>query len=863
MNIRYTLRAALMASSCLLPLVSAHADDFDVGAAAPAQKAAPALDNSIDVGSLYTSSRSFKFGQYTGDTKNGGTGIGDFLVRGRDAWDSGTTTYWELVGKDLGLDSRSASFKYGEQGKWSAKIFYDGTPYWQSNSFHTVFDSSGKGTLAGGLTRGGTIAPVTPLNYPTCPAGTTSTASQICSTAQSSPANAANEANWPSIAGQLSVQDVKTQRDKVGGEFSYNWGNWSVNGNLTHEHKEGTKENSLVFASTSVAYPNIASTAVKMANGSYNYFPGGLTTSMMYFPEPINYDNDRYVAKAAYSTKKLQASLTYTFTKFTDNNNNFAAQDPFQTIQWGGAAPSNSGAGSAGWLYANGLSGAGIVSPLWNSISGGAALAAGQVAPSFIPLTAAYSLPPSSSSHQVKAQAAYNMDYNTRVAGTFQYGVNYQDDAFNPVSNTASVQSLPASWGSASSLGNSLAGVAENWFGNLTVTSRPMPKLNVKAALTIDDRDNLTPSRQYANAVTDGTLTDGGAVTQNLPYRFLKEKGVVEAGYSILPETKVTVSDTFSVKDSKYLTVDRNTENAAAARVNSSITDNVTGSLGYTFSNRTARLQNCTWISSTECAYTAPWAALGGIGTLSHADPAVQVPYSQSARRRHEIKESLDWMPVTGLDLDLTASLAADNYPSNTLGVKNDTQWEVDPSISFTPNPKASYNLFYSYIESYQGASFQPPGYPNWGTKTTDTSHTVGATANWKPVDKLKISMVYNLSYGDTAILTQNMMNGVVLNPTNNCASLGISCSNALLFANAAQLPDTKNLMNSFRLSGEYQFNETMSIWTGYTFQKLNSNDWTYSQAAVSPQYYNFVLNGDQNPSYTVHTLGAALRVKW
>ncbi|HIJ62513.1 MAG TPA: MtrB/PioB family outer membrane beta-barrel protein [Rhodospirillaceae bacterium] len=863
MTIRYTLRAALLASTCMLPLAVAQADDFDVGSAAPAQKAAPSLDNSVEAGSLYTSKRSFKFGQYSGDTKNGGTGIGDFLVRGRDAWDSGTTTYWELTGDNLGLNSRSASFKYGEQGKWSAKIWYDGVPYWQSNSFHTVFDTTGKGTLAGGLTRGGTVAPVTPLNYPTCPAGTTSTVSQICSVAQATPANAANEANWPSIAGQLSVQDVKTQRDRVGGDFNYIWGNWSVNGNLTHEHKEGTKENSMVFASTSVSYPNIASTAVKMANGSYNYFPGGLTTSMMYFPEPVNYDNDRYQAKAAYTTKKLQASVTYTFTKFTDNNNNFAAQDPFQTIQWGGGAPANSGAGSAGALYAAGLSGAGIVSPLWNSISGGAALAAGQVAPSYIPLTAAYSLPPSTSSHQVKAQAAYNMDWNTRVAGTFQYGVNYQDDAFNPVSNTAAIQSLPASWGSAATLGNSLAGIAENWFGNLTVTSRPMPKLNVKAAVTIDDRDNLTPSRQYANVVTDGTLTDGGAVAQNLPYRFLKEKAVLEAGYMILPETKITVSDTYSIKDSKYLSVSRNTENAATARVNSTLLTDVTGSLGYTYSNRTARLQNCTWISATTCGYVAPWQALSGGLQNGHPDPSGFVPYSQSARNRHEIKESIDWAARPGLDLELTGSVAADYYPSNTYGVKNSTQWEINPNISYAPNAKANYNLFYSYTEMYQGAAFNQPGNPVFTTKTTDTSHTVGASANWKPMDKLKISAVYNFSYGDTAILTQDMNNGIVLNPANNCAATPLSCSNNLTFDNMTPLPDTKNTLNSFRLSGEYQFNDAMSVWTGYTFQKLNSSDWTYSQAAVSPLYYNFVLNGDNNPSYTVHTVGAALRVKW
>jgi len=858
MIIRHTLRAALLASTCMLPLVAAHADDFDVGAAAPAAKAAPSYDNEISVGSSYNSAASFKYGQFSGDTKNGGTGIGDFLVRGRDAWDSGKTTYYEAIGSDLGLDSRAASLKYGEQGKWSAKVTYDGIPYWQSNNFHTVFDNTGSGSLAGGLTRAGSIAAVTPLQVPGCSTGISATATTT-TVANCNPlpvATAATEAAWPSIANQLSVQNVTTQRDKVGGEFKYNLGLWSLSGTFTHEHKEGTKENSLVFNGTGQGYPNTVTAINKATTGQVGYIPANLNGNMMYFPEPVNYDNDRYVAQAAYNTKQMQAQLTYTYNRFTDNNTNFAAQDPFQTLAVAGAYPAAAAiGGSAGYYWNGGGLNAGMLTP--SSVISG--LAANTYA-GYIPLTAAYSLPPSSSAHQFKAQGAYNnLPFNTRVSGTVQYGMQYQDDQFNPISNTPAIAAATPYVGSYAGLGNSLHGFAENVFANVQVTSRPLPKLDTKIALTVDERDNLTASKSFASILVDGTGSLNNAITNSIGYKFLREKAVAEVGYSILPETKITVGDTYSIKDSKYLNIDRNNENAVSARVNSLIVKDVSGQLGVTHSVRTAEAADP---ANAWLAWNTFYNAAG------HPDPLGFVPFNESARTRDELKQSVDWVAARGLDLSLTSSLANDNYPSHPYGVKSDHQVEVNPNVGFSPSAQTKYNLFYSFQENYSGATFSPTAGLPWTSKTTDTAHTVGAAASWKPVEKLKLSASYTFSYGDTAILTSDTYAGYSLAnitaTSGNCPNSPTSCSNMLAYyANMAPLPDTKNTMNSFKLSGEYEFNPALSLWTGYAFQKLSSSDWTYSQTAVSANYYNMVLAGDGNPSYTVHSVGAALRVKF
>jgi MtrB/PioB family decaheme-associated outer membrane protein len=841
MIVRNTLRAALMASTCLLPLVAHAQEDFGVSEAAPAAKPQPVYTNEVDVGAQYqskTDKDAFKFNQYIGET-NKTTAIGGFSIRGRDPWDSGNTTFWDAQGESLGFQDRSASVKYGQQGTWSAKVFYDGIPYIQSDSFHTVFDTSGKGTLANGLTHAGTVAPVTPLQFPACTNGVAATSASCIPAPLATPAS---EALWPSIAGQLSIQEVKTQRDRVGGDFNFTSGNWTFNGNLTHEHKEGTKENSLVFNSTSAIEPNNASTT--FTAGGRTFYAPLLTTSMMYFPEPVNYDTDRYSTSAAFNTKKLQASFTYTFNKFTDNQATFNAQDPFQTILGGLGSPGTINAsfsGTPSFLNSS------LVIPGGNPAGTGAY---------FFPLTAAYSLPPSNSAHQFKFQLGYNLPYNTRVTSTVQYGLMYQDAAFPPPSNNLNQTNVPASL-----YGSSFNGFQQNIFGRVQVTSRPLPRLNVLASYTFDQRDDQSPIKNLAFIdgttaaahgpyVTDGTLTDNAIVTKNAPYSFTRQVARVEAGYSILPETKLSIGDTYSIKDSKFLSVDKNTENAVSARLNSQMLENVTGALNYTHSVRTASLGNI----------EAAWLSLNNFG---QTQPEFNfLPYSEAPRTRDEIRQSLDWMPINTLGLDLTTSFANDHYPSYVFGMKSDRQLEVDPSVTFRPNKDVSYNLFYSFEQIYQGARFStndafPNGTANssipWSSKTTANVHTVGASADWRLAEKLKVGALYNFSYGATQYQTFDGYMGIPF--SNNPSNIN--------FANLAPLPDSKNTLSTVQVHGEYAFTPSMSLWAGYTFQKLDSNDWTYGQAAVSPQYYNFVLTGDVNPSYSVHVVSAALRVKW
>lgn len=113
--------------------------------------------NFVEIGVMNTSDDSAKFGEYNGLNKSGVDLIGNFSLRGGDAYEGGDGTLrWGVNGADLGTTSREFGATVGNQGQWSLGISYDElrhntaagyqTPYLGSmggNSFVLPADFSG------------------------------------------------------------------------------------------------------------------------------------------------------------------------------------------------------------------------------------------------------------------------------------------------------------------------------------------------------------------------------------------------------------------------------------------------------------------------------------------------------------------------------------------------------------------------------------------------------------------------------------------------------------------------------------------------------------------------------------------------
>lgn len=82
--------------------------------------------NFVEIGVRNTSKDSAKFGEYNGLNKSGADLVGNFSVRGGDAYEGGDGTLrWGINGNDLGTTSRELGATVGKQGKWDLNFGYD------------------------------------------------------------------------------------------------------------------------------------------------------------------------------------------------------------------------------------------------------------------------------------------------------------------------------------------------------------------------------------------------------------------------------------------------------------------------------------------------------------------------------------------------------------------------------------------------------------------------------------------------------------------------------------------------------------------------------------------------------------------
>jgi MtrB/PioB family decaheme-associated outer membrane protein len=104
-----------------MPLTAHAADEVNDEVAALKRPA-----NSVEIGVSNVSQQSAKFGEYSGLNTSGAGVVGNFDVRGGNAYEGvAGSTRWGINGRDLGTTSRSLGGSLSNQGKWDLSIGYD------------------------------------------------------------------------------------------------------------------------------------------------------------------------------------------------------------------------------------------------------------------------------------------------------------------------------------------------------------------------------------------------------------------------------------------------------------------------------------------------------------------------------------------------------------------------------------------------------------------------------------------------------------------------------------------------------------------------------------------------------------------
>ena len=102
--------------------------------------------NTVEIGVENVGSKSAKFGEYNGLNKEGVEFVGNFSVKGGDAYEGGDGTMrWGFTGTDLGTTSREFGATVGDQGKWNLGIGYDELRHSTGEGYQTPYN----GTMGG------------------------------------------------------------------------------------------------------------------------------------------------------------------------------------------------------------------------------------------------------------------------------------------------------------------------------------------------------------------------------------------------------------------------------------------------------------------------------------------------------------------------------------------------------------------------------------------------------------------------------------------------------------------------------------------------------------------------------------------
>jgi MtrB/PioB family decaheme-associated outer membrane protein len=257
----------------------AHADDE--------QSAALKIPtNWVELGAIGVSSDSAKFGEYTGLNKSGGYFIGDFSLRGGDAYGDGNgIRRWAITGSDLGLTSRAIGATISDQGRWNFGISFDELRHYTSDSYQTPYQGSMGGnsfTLPAGF------APVTDTRA--------LTAAQLAA---------------------FQNMDINNTRENTSLTAGFNANRqWDFKVDYNHLDQSGAK----LMGFGSAQWPATGTSAIT-----------GQRISIL--PMPTNYTTDTVNVALNWLGEKGHATGSYSGSFFRDNNNGVT----FQTFAGAGA----------------------------------------------------------------------------------------------------------------------------------------------------------------------------------------------------------------------------------------------------------------------------------------------------------------------------------------------------------------------------------------------------------------------------------------------------------------------------------------------------------------------------------------------
>jgi MtrB/PioB family decaheme-associated outer membrane protein len=456
---------------------------------------------------------------------------------------------------------------------------------------------------------------------------------------------------------------------------------------------------------------------------------------------------------------------------------------------------------------------------------------------------------PSNNFYQLNLTGGYDFTPTTKLAGGLSYGRNTQDSNF--INDPLLTSALPRS---------SLDGVVVTTHADLKLTNQTTKDLVLTGGLKYNERDNQTPSSTYATF--NSVAGDPFDAVVNTPLSNRKTQLELAGDYRIDKKQSVRLAYEYEAVQrwcgnslannfqsaavvATFPTYYNNTgcvespdskENKLSAGYRLKASEDVKFNAGYTYARRHADY-NSSFYNPMQTSEE---------GLQNYGFKA----YFDDSRTEQLVKAGVNWQATDKLDVGLNGRYVHDDYDA-TLGVQNGHAWGVNLDAAYSYSQDSTVSAYVSWQQRERdllsGADHSPLAPPTnlWSNQLNDDTATVGINAKQKGLMAGKLSLAEDLSYSyDKTGYTTHVHYADVL-----CSTYGVTCGD---------LPDIKNKLLRLNITGNYQINKSGKVTLGYTYQKLDSNDYYYSAYRTGWTDVTVLPTNQQEPGYSVNLVTVA-----
>lgn len=767
--------------------VAAHAEDDEVAALINPT-------NFVQLGVGGVSTKSNKFGEYNGLYKDDAFVVGNFGVKGGNAYGQGDGTMrWSANGEDLGTTSRSVDASVSDQGLWSIGIGYDELRHYTTTNYQTPY----QGTMGGNNF-------VLPANFGVIKSNASNTGASGTNTLVGARSLSATQ------LGDFQTVDVYTQRENTSFNAGYDLNrNWNFRFDFNHLEQSGAK---LTGSGTD---PGAAPAGTLF---------GGISTwgkeAPIILMTPTHYQTDTFTASVNWMGENAHATVGYFGSLFHDDNNGITWSNPFQTTNATGSTAisplptSTMSTPPSNQFHQLNLTGGYSFSPA-TKLAGGLSYGVNTQNDSFggtYTPTFAINLPNSSLDGKVvMVHADAKLTNQTTKDLTLTAGFKYNERDNQTASNLYTFYDE----------GNAKR---EAW-------SAPMSNRKTQAELAADYRLTNTQKLHlgYEYEYIERWCDHSPSVDQ-----------IIAAGLAsgqFTGATSTALRAYYALGGSSCAQVPDSSEHRLVANYRIKPNDDLSLNAGYTYSDRNATV-NASF-------YNPMQSVTEGFENRGY------VAFFQGSRRENMLKGGANWQATEKLSFGATAKYRYDEYYGSDYGVDHGEQYSLNLDATYAYSENSTVSTFASYqarnreLNTLNGRTYIATSATNpWSNKLTDDDVTVGINGKQKALFGGRLDLNEDLTYS---------LANTKYNTTVDFVSTGCSTTVAANTSNqACGSPSTiKSELWQLKLSANYHVDKASSVVLGYTYQHLKSSDYYYNAYQYPNNFTTGLPTNQQAPNYS------------